>query len=339
MAEVLEAPDEQAQIRDFLEQQRLLEEERRQQEEAARVLAEQDALAAQQQIQDAPPAELPPMPQAVQTAPAPAPSYSVDSQQYANEVARAQRGSGFINADVGPGGNVITPGYDPERDPRAIVARREAENLQRNQYVASLVNGGATMAEALRAAYGRYPGAANPSVAMKAEQLALRQNFKPKTWTEGGVIFAQTGPDQVRSYLAPKPEKIIPGKPSAAILTKDDVLKRQIADLRAQLKPGPAGISLLAPEESEKIQGQIARKEQERIDLFNTPESNPKVDLPGWEAMRDRFNAPPRPQAPEQPAPIATPSQAKAVNEIRRMTKDGKVAVYDAETKKFIRFE
>ena len=318
MPDVAQAPDEQANIRDFLEQQRLLEEERRQQEEAARVLAEQDALAAQQGFVPGgiPQGEPAPMPQEVQMPAAPAPSYSVDSQQYANEVARAQRGSGFINADIGPGGNVITAGYDPEKDPRAIVARREAENLQRNQYVASLVKGGATMAEALRSANGRYPGTIDPALSIKAEQLALKQNFRPQIVTQDGVQMMSTAPGAWRALTPPKPTRIQGGKVDPLVTQQAGDLSKAITIERQRLSRGTKpGIDSggkqthvpLTDTDQEAIRAEIKRLETNQANLYGpgghlAPEFNAKVDQPSYMRMKDAFNAPP---------PVTTP-QAQA---------------------------
>lgn len=352
MPEVAEAPDEQAQIRDFLEQQRLLEEERRQQQEAARLLAEQDALAAQQQIQDAPAGDFlpgdvqdppigdfiepPPMPQEAPMPAAPAPSYSVDSQQYANEVARAQRGSGFINADIGPGGNVITPGYDPEKDPRAIVARREATNLQRNQYIDSLMKGGATYAEAMRAAMGRHPMAGDDALRQKVETLAAKTpqpQPNPVIKVAGGRTYRQNARGEWLPVEEPRRVPIQGGK-------VDPLVTRQAMDLSNAIqleqkklsdgtKPGldSGGKQTQVPltdADQEAIRAEIKRLQTDQANLYGpggrlAPEFNANVDQPSYMRMKDAFNAPPPSQAQAAP-PTTTPAQDEKVI----VTKDGK---------------
>lgn len=338
MAEVAELPDEQAQVRDFLEQQRLAEEERLRLEEETRLLAEQQAVAATpppipQNFLSNPNADAEAAAMQAQFNQQTAPTAFVPGtarqmkgdERYMQEVARAQAGSGFIAPDVGPGGNVITPGYDPELDPRAVLARKEATNLQRNQYVSSLVQGGATYAEALRAALGRYPSVGDPNTLLKAEALALKQNFKPSIVNVGGVPWIESSRGSFKP-LQPA-QKFVGGKPTPVLRAKEDILKQQISGLRGELKRSASELPL-PPERVTAIEADIARKEQERIALFGSPESNPNVDQIGWENMRERFNAPSQAPIPQAAAPTGTETETITITSKEQFNKLPSGSVY-----------
>lgn len=228
------------------------------------------------------------------------------SVQYQQELARAAGGSGFIAPDVSPTGDVITPGYDPARDPRAIIARREAETLQRNQYIAGLVNDGATYAEALRAGLGRYPGTADPNLALKAEALALKSRpFTPRTVNVGGKTLIERSRNNFFEPRAEVPPKFMGGKLTPEVISTEKVLEQELGIKKRALEGGTKAavdedgktvqVPLTETEKAEK-KADIDRLEQQRRNLYGpggklTPEMNPNVDQPSWARMRDRFNA------------------------------------------------
>lgn len=89
-----------------------------------------------------------------------------------------QEARGFIAADVGPTGDVISGSYDSAPDDfRALQAQEAAIRYKGMQTYRSLVQGGATPAEAYRLA-GADLNFSNPDRALKAE--SLMQKNKPK---------------------------------------------------------------------------------------------------------------------------------------------------------------
>lgn len=219
----------------------------------------------------------------------------IGSDQYQNELARAARGSGYVAADVGPMGNMITPGYDPATDPRAIAAEQAATNYKRQQLYGSLLRDGATAAEAFRFANSRYPDIKSAPGLMRAEALAERNKpFVPQIRNVGGLPMVERSRG---NFAFVQPAKTQGGKASEATKAAADNLADQIASLRKRLQPGPYGKLSTTPEEAARIQADITRKERERVALFETPEANPDIDQPSWNAMRPAWEAAGRPPA------------------------------------------
>lgn len=213
----------------------------------------------------------------------------IGSEQYNQELARAQRGSGFIAADVGPMGNVITPGYDPATDPRALAAEREAINFQRQQLYGQLLRDGSTAAEAYRFANSRYPDIKSAAGLIRAETvLARTQPMQPEIRDLGGVQMVRTGPQSWRPLT---PSRAVPGRVPPVVRAAEDNLKDEIASLRRQLTSTGLGGLPLEPEKAAALKAEIAVKEQQRVDLLNRPEFSPNVDQVGFSRMRPAWEA------------------------------------------------
>lgn len=107
-----------------------------------------------------------------------------------------QEARGFIAADVGPTGNVISGSYDSAPDDlRALQAHEAAIRYKGMQTYRSLLQGGATPAEAYRLA-GADLNFSNPLQAMKLQmQMQKNQPKQPKpleTITKDGHTFYRT---------------------------------------------------------------------------------------------------------------------------------------------------
>lgn len=161
----------------------------------------------------------------------------IGSDQYQNELARAARGSGYVAADVGPMGNVITGAYDPSIDPLRIAAEKEATNFQRQQLYGQLLRGGATAAEAFRFANSRHPDIKAAPGMIRAEALASRrQPIQPEIQTIDGVRVMRTGPNsfaripETRSATAKPP--VVP----LDVTASQKILSGQITQTRNDLE-------------------------------------------------------------------------------------------------------
>lgn len=218
----------------------------------------------------------------------------IGSTQYQQELARAQAGSGFIAPDISPTGEVITPGYDPTRDFARIKSEEAAMRYKGQQLYQSLVSGGATPAEAYRAA-GHLLNFSNPLAQVKAEDLISRRAFQPRSVMGEGVTFDELSPGRFSRRPPPRMPAMVPGRVPPAVRAAEDNLKDQISALRGQLaRGGVMGVPLPAAE-ADALRAEIAKKERERVELLSAPEMNPNIDQAGWMNMRDRFNAAPRP--------------------------------------------
>lgn len=225
------------------------------------------------------------------------PRQMVGDAQYQLEVDRAQRGSGFVNADVGPMGNVIAPGYDPATDPRAIAAEQAATSYKRQQLYGSLLRDGATAAEAFRFANSRYPDIKNAAGLARMEELTSRRNFQPRAVSAGGVTFDELS--QGRFSRRPFPTAV-PGHVPPAVRAAEDNLKDEIASLRKELTEGRLPP---APAKANAIKSRITALEQQRVQMLSDPSFNPNIDQRGFAQMRPAWEAAGR-------APMVTPQAA-----------------------------
>lgn len=294
------------------------EEEQRLREEQEALLEMQQLLAsriAPPDIQDAPPAPAIPFIEDAMAAPELPPSvgvetpyaqpgiqerlstgdYTIDSPRYAAELARAQRGNGFLNADMGPAGNTIVAGYDPviaeagQRRQEAQAAQ-QAKRFTGVQKFQSLIKNGATREEAFALAgtdmFYNDPEAYRAQV-LKPPAVVRQPVYKPQ-W----------------------------GKMTPAVRAQESNVVGEITALRQQLNRGAIGELLMKPGEADAIRAQIAAKEQQRVQLVDRPEFNPNVDQTGIDL--NRWNNPPA-------RPSAQPVQSvKGADEQVVVVKDGR---------------
>lgn len=278
-----------------------------QERERARLEEEARLLALRNQIQDAPPypaMEPPPVWQGssvaeidqfnAQPAVITGERTTIGSPQYNQELARAQAGSGFIAPDIGPGGNVITPGYDPSTDLRRIRSEELATRYKGQQLYQSLVQGGATPAEAYRAA-GHLLNFSNPLAQVKTEEFLARRTFQPTSTSVGGATFDQLSPGRFSRRPPVVMPKMVPGRVApdvaaqARSLTEDaTLLKRALAKGTKEDTGMPKPFT---DEEKTEVRENIKRIEAQRNQLLSQPEANPNIDQPSWQSMRERFNA------------------------------------------------
>lgn len=230
---------------------------------------------------------------------------TIGSPQYQQELARAQAGSGFIAPEVALTGEVITPGYDPSTDLRRIRSEELATRYKGQQLYQSLVQGGATPAEAYRAA-GHLLNFSNPLAQVKTEEFLARRAFQPTSTSVGGVTFDQLSPGRFSRRPPVVMPKMVPGRVApdvsaqARSLTEDaTLLKRALAKGTKEDTGMPKPFT---DEEKTEMRENIKRIEAQRNQLLSQPESNPNVDQAGWSAMRERFNA--AGSQPEQSAPF-----------------------------------
>lgn len=264
-----------------------------------------------------------------------------------------QEARGFIAADVSPTGEVISGSYDSTQDDlRNVKAQEMAMRYKGQRLYSSLIEGGATPAEAYRAS-AHLINFSDPAAAVKME--ALMQKNKPtplETITRDGRTFFRTGPhsfQEVREKKAEKPPPMVKGTIPPDVKVADSMLAEEIKTKRGELAKGfkyaqdpvdPGKVVKLPFTAREKMamEAAIQEAENKRLALFQSgghlnPAYNPNVDQTGWNQMKDRWNNPPPEPAPAAPAPPAT--QPK---EVRRKDEKGRVAIFDAETKKFLRY-
>lgn len=257
----------------------------------------------------------------------------IGDQQYQNEVARARAGSGFIQ------GYGDTPTHDPAI---AEAAQRQAQDKL------------AAQAKRFSAIQGYQQAIKNGNT--HAEALALfGKDMYPGAPTELAALVTRREPLPRVAKAAPLP-KAIPGIIPPEIKLQQSQLEKRIAADRAELNRGV--------KEEEDAKGKLVRKAmtpREKLALSRRIEAdelaareliapggrlreefNPRIDQSGFNRERWDVADSPRPSVQAAPAQAAAPAKAEAapaVNEAVRLTKDGKRAVYDAETKKFIRYE
>lgn len=164
------------------------------------------------------------------------PRQMVGDAQYQLEVDRAQRGSGFVNANVSPTGEVITGAYDPATDPRAIAAEQAATSYKRQQLYGSLLRDGSTAAEAFRFANSRYPDIKSAPGLMRAETaLARRAPMQPEIQTVDGVRIMRTGPASFARIPEARPLNTKPPVVPLDTAASQKILTGRITDTRADL--------------------------------------------------------------------------------------------------------
>lgn len=222
-------------------------------EEEARLLAAQEAFAAQQQIQvpDAMAApELAPstpvMPPEAQWA-TPVNTFTGPdlealrranpsaAAQYDAQVGAAQRNNGFINAEVTAEGRVLSPMISPELSPQAAaMAEMRARQFSGQQKYRKLLEGGATPEEAMRLAGPDlfYNDSKGLLASIKGSTpRPLRSSLNPEVTNVDGVKMYRTGPN---SFAQARPE--IPAKPPPETVAGQKILTGQITDARNVLE-------------------------------------------------------------------------------------------------------
>lgn len=258
----------------------------------------------------------------------------IGDEQYMQEVARARAGSGFI------AGYGDTQTYDPAIAEAA--QRREQDKL-------------AAQAE-------RFMGVQGYQACIKAggkpEECIALHGPKMYGGDAKGLVDVVTRREPVARVGRPAPvEKARFGSIPPDVIHERGLLEKEAAELRADLRKGTRRMWSEAEGKTVEVELNPSEKVvlQEKIDAFKRnarelthpggrlrEEYNTRIDQNGFN--RERWDAAvPRPTVQEAPAaaPVstATPTATKAVNELRRATKNGRVAVYDDETKRFIRWE
>lgn len=278
------------------EEDRLLAEEI----ERARLEEEARIAAFTNQIADAPPA--PPIPVAMLPERFSAGDYQIGSEQYMNELARAQQGSGFIAPEVSFTGEVITPGYDPATDPRAIAAEQAATSFKRQQLYGSLLRDGATAAEAFRFANSRYPDIRSAPGLIRAETAMERSRpIQPEIRDVGGVQMVRTGPQSWRPLT---PTRAVPGRVTPAIAAQSRNIADEASLIRRALAKGvKEGLVPLPYSDDEKAQlrADLQRLEAEQQRILSDPAVSPNVDQTAFSRMRPAWEAAGR-------APVVAPN-------------------------------
>lgn len=220
----------------------------------------------------------------------------IGDERYQQEVARAQRGSGFLAPEVGIAGGLVTPGYDPtiaeaaQRREQARLAA-QAERFNGVQGYQQSIKSGATPAEAL-ALWGPKMYAGNPG-----DLVSLVTRREP---------LARIAPQQ----------KFVGGKMTPAIAAESSDLqadlRRQESALAKGTKPGldKFGKKTEVPlnsEEVARLEANIGRIKGERKQLLSDPSINPNVDRTGWANMQEAWNRPTvqSKAAPAQSGPAA----------------------------------
>lgn len=249
----------------------------------------------------------------------------IGSEQYNQELARAQAGSGFIAPDVGPMGNVVTPGYDPATDPRAIAAEQAATSYKRQQLYGSLLRDGATAAEAFRFANSRYPDIKSAAGLMRAETaLARRAPMQPEIQTVDGVRIMRTGPASFARIPEARPLTTKPPVVPLDTAASQKILTGRIADTRAdlarakkELEGDPKNVD--AARRANVYQTQLRDLETQ----FQTGSTN----------FMGAAQAPVRTSG----ANVNASAAPQPAQEVIRLVK-GRRAVFDPQTKAFIRY-
>lgn len=251
----------------------------------------------------------------------------IGSEQYNQELARAQAGSGFIAPDVGPMGNVVTPGYDPATDPRAIAAEQAATSYKRQQLYGSLLRDGATAAEAFRFANSRYPDIKSAAGLMRAETaLARRAPMQPEIQTVDGVRIMRTGPASFARIPEARPLNTKPPVVPLGTAASQKILTGRITDTRADLARAKKEIetnpdNVDAARRANIYQNQLRELEQQ----FQVGSTN---FMGGAQSPVRTAGA----NINASAAPAPQPAQ-----EVIRLVK-GRRAVFDPQTKAFLRY-
>jgi hypothetical protein len=160
-----------------------------------------------------------------------------DATQYRQELQRAQAGNGFINADVGPGGEVITPGRDPVLDDlRQGKAQELAMRYKGQQLYKSLVDGGATPAEAYRAS-GHLLNYSNPIKQVQLDaMLARQQPLQPEVRTVDGVKLIRSGPHSWSRVPEARPAATARVQLPLDVAAQQKIAAAKITDTRQDLE-------------------------------------------------------------------------------------------------------
>lgn len=245
---------------------------------------------------------------------------TIGSEQYNQELARAQRGSGYVAADIGPMGNVITSGYDPTTDPRAIAAEQAATSFKRQQLYGQLLRDGATAAEAFRFAHSRFPDIRSAPGLMQAETaIARTRPFQPEIRDLGGVQMVRTGPQSWRPLTPPR---AVPGRVTPAVQAQAQGLAQEASLVRRALSRGVKEGLVPLPytdEEKAKLRDDLKRIESEQQRILSAPEVNPNVDQRGFAQMRPAWEAAGRAPMVTPPASIASaPAQVIVIKDGKR---------------------
>lgn len=255
----------------------------------------------------------------------------IGDEQYQNELARAQRGNGFIAAEVSNNGELLQPGVDPNyRSPEQLIIQDKlataAKRFKGQQMYASLIKGGASPAEAIRLA-GADMFAANPAGNVSAVLHSQPKPALPTTITpqalrdEKGNIIAHgvIGPSGGVQIIRPRAE--VKEKMPADVVESQKKLDGEIVDVRRDLERAKRELEKDpgnndAARRALNYQNQLTKlREQSQVgstNWMNRGESRPKVS-----------------EKQEEP---------KKANEVQRVTRDGRLAIFDANTKSFLRY-
>lgn len=281
-----------------------------------------------------------------------------NATQYDLEVQRAQRGSGYIAPNVSLTGEVITGAYDPVPDRlREAQAQELAMRYEGQRLYHSLVQGGATPAEAYRAA-GHKLNYSNPLAQVKLDSMLDKQRrplLSPEVQSVDGVKMFRSGPNSWARVPDPRTATSKPVKMPPDVAVQQKNLQGQITTARKDLERATRDAEK-SPEAARRAlayRDQLAALEQQAVVASTNwmakggvpiPELNPNVDQAGWNQIKDAWNTPAvtpqagpvNPVAPTTPK-AETPAPAEAREEVVRLVK-GRRAVYDAATKQFLRW-
>lgn len=280
----------------------------------------------------------------------------------------------FINADVAPTGEVISGSYDSTLDDlRNLKAQEAAQRYKGQQLYQSLISGGATPAEAYRAS-AHLINYAHPETTLKMEALMQKRapvvnpsimNATPVKDAAGNVIG-----HAVFDPITGKIHKTfdVSRKPEPVAIRTEKVLKDQMDESRKQIGRDMRAYQSADDEQRTEIARRITA-ERTRLQKLEqdyqkggaalapapVPAGTPAIaPPPTWgtefiqrspEGFVDIGN-PDRPAAAvttPNPAGGFTISKPQAIaapakNEVRRMV-GNRTAVFDAATKKFLRYE
>lgn len=243
------------------------------------------------------------------------------------DVREGRYASSFIAPNVSDFGEVISPAvYDQRAFQSDELAMRARGQLEYSQ----LVNAGATPEEA----YRRTAHLLNWNHPDKLAQALARIPGEDTPFTpvmesvDGGRVLRTSprGAHFIRDIPEPAP------KMPASVKAGQDALQRQInatykqidADYRTATKPDAD------PDEKAAAARRVITA-RERVGAL---ENELQRGSTNWMAKPPTIN--PMPDAPTQP--IATPPPAEVV-EVVRTTKDGRKAIFDASTKRFLRYQ
>jgi hypothetical protein len=271
---------------------------------------------------------------------------TIGSEQYNRELAKAQEPISD-RAYPGVGGDVNWEDVSRivnlhlHAAAQQAKAKEEAIRFAGQKEYQQLIDGGATPQEALRRTAGKLYFQ-NPEAMVRAMQLAeVKKNLPLETQTINGQTFYRTGPSGFAHVPTPNPNSrnAMPLDAQANLKNADVNVAVAQRDLNEAKKAAVPIFEHGDKDAQQKAQDAIVAA---RFNLIKAQQTRTDLST-NWQSAASApagTNAPAATSKATEPAKAAPAEQKKKpVKEIERYTKDGKKAIFDAETKAFIRFE